>query len=84
MFERSHQVSKSSQIQDPEEVNFAFLNAPYRLLSGSETSNNIESADSSGSRRNTARLKADSICPMHECSKTRSASARANTFKRSS
>jgi hypothetical protein len=35
-FERSRQAGESSQIQDPEEVNFAFLNAPYRLLSGSE------------------------------------------------
>ncbi len=36
MFERSRQASESSQIQDPEEVNFTVLNVPYRLLSGSE------------------------------------------------
>jgi hypothetical protein len=35
MFERSRHAGESSQIQDPEEVNFTVLNAPYRLLSGS-------------------------------------------------
>jgi hypothetical protein len=40
MFERSRQAGESSQIQDPEEANFAFLNAPYRLLSGSEVWDN--------------------------------------------
>jgi hypothetical protein len=36
MFERSRQSGENSQIQDPEEVNFAVVNTPYRLLSGSE------------------------------------------------
>jgi hypothetical protein len=40
MFERSRQADKRTQIQDPEEANFVVLNAPYRLLSGSEAATN--------------------------------------------
>jgi hypothetical protein len=35
MFEGLRQAGKRTQIQDPEEVNFAVLNATYQLLSGS-------------------------------------------------
>jgi hypothetical protein len=36
MFERLRQAGKRGQIKDSGEANFSVLNAPYRLLSGSE------------------------------------------------
>jgi hypothetical protein len=37
MFEGLRQAGKRGQIKDSGEANFSVLNAPYRLLSGSET-----------------------------------------------
>jgi hypothetical protein len=32
MFQRSRQTGERTQIRDPKEVNFPFLNAPYQLF----------------------------------------------------
>jgi hypothetical protein len=39
MFERSRHADKRGQIQDSQGMNVEVLNAPYRLLSGSEEKN---------------------------------------------